>query len=104
MRHGLGERLRSAERCCKDLDRQIKGGDLLIKRLSRIVAAARPDESMAEQAALIETEPEVEPVDPPTVEPRAVPKVDPAPDARAVAAAAQAFAARARTRLNSLAA
>jgi hypothetical protein len=74
----LGERLRTAEHCCADLNRQTKAGDLLIKRLSRIVAAARP----------LELDPE--PVS--------------APDPQAVAAATQAFAARARTRLGSLAA
>jgi Domain of unknown function (DUF6468) len=76
--HTLGERLRTAERCCTDLNRQIKAGDVLIKRLSRIVAAARP----------LDLEPE--PVA--------------APDPQALAAAAQAFAERARTRLGPLAA
>jgi hypothetical protein len=60
------------------LNLQIKAGDALIKRLSRILAAARPGEGEAEPAG--------------------------APDPKAVAAAAQAFAERARTRLGSLAA
>jgi predicted RNase H-like nuclease (RuvC/YqgF family) len=76
--HTLGERLRTADHCCAELNLQIKAGDALIKRLSRILAAARPGEGEAEPAG--------------------------APDPKAVAAAAQAFAERARTRLGSLAA
>ena len=72
----LGERLRTADHCCAELNQQIKAGDILIKRLSRIVAAARPGEA----------------------EPTGT------PDPKAVALAAQAFAQRARTRLGSLAA
>jgi hypothetical protein len=68
----LGERLRNAELCCAELNQQVKAGDVLIKRLSRIVAASRPG--------------------------------DGAPDPKVVAAAAQAFAERARNRLGSLAA
>ena len=42
----LGERLRNADQTCAELSRQIKAGDVLIKRLSRIVAAgARADEA-----------------------------------------------------------
>ena len=74
----LGERLRTADRCCGELNEQIKAGDVLLKRLSRIVAAARPGEGGAEPPA--------------------------GPDPKAVAAAAQAFAERARTRVSSLAA
>jgi hypothetical protein len=74
----LGERLRTADHCCAELNEQIKAGDILIKRLSRIVAAARPGEGEGEPAA--------------------------APDPKALAAAAQAFAERARSRLGSLAA
>jgi len=74
----LGERLRTADRCSGELNEQIKAGDVLLKRLSRIVAAARPSEGGAEPPA--------------------------GPDPKAVAAAAQAFAERARTRLNSFAA
>jgi Domain of unknown function (DUF6468) len=76
--HTLGERLRTADRCCAELNQQIKAGDVLLKRLSRIVAAARPSEGDCEPVA--------------------------APDPKAVAAAAQAFAERARIRLGSLAA
>ena len=74
----LGERLRNAELCCTELSQQIKAGDVLMKRLSRIVAAARPADGSGEPVA--------------------------APDPKAVALAAQAFAERARTRLGSLAA
>ena len=74
----LGERLRTADRCSGELNEQIKAGDVLLKRLSRIVAAARPSEGGAEPPA--------------------------GPDPKAVAAAAQAFAERARTRVSSLAA
>jgi hypothetical protein len=76
--HTLGERLRTADRCCTELNQQIKAGDVLLKRLSRIVAAARPAEGDSDPAA--------------------------ARDPKAVAAAAQAFAERARARLGPLAA
>jgi hypothetical protein len=59
------------------LSEQIKAGEVLMKRLSRIVAAARPSE-----------------------DPEPVAATDP----KAVAAAAQAFAERARNRLGALAA
>jgi hypothetical protein len=74
----LGERLRSADRCRAELNEQIKAGDVLMKKLSRILAAARPGEGGPEPAA--------------------------PPDPKALAAAAQAFAERARTRLGALAA
>src|SRR5262249_20103668 len=63
----LGERLRTAERFSADMERQLDAGEEILDRLTRIVAATRP------QA--------------------------PAPDAQAVAAAAQAFADRARSRV-----
>jgi hypothetical protein len=87
--HTLGERLRTADQCCAELNLQIKAGDALLKRLSRILAAARPAESEAESAVAADPKPAVAAA---------------APDPRAVAAAAQAFAERARTRLGSLAA
>ena len=77
----LGERLRLADRCCAELNEQIKAGDLLFKRLSRIVAAARPGEGDSEPSTAAAT-----------------------PDPKALAAAAQAFAERARSRLGALAA
>jgi hypothetical protein len=78
----LGERLKAADRFCADLGRQVKGGELLIDRLSRIVGAARP---LFEEA----------PVPPPAPA---------APDPVALAAAAQVFAQRARKRIGPLAA
>jgi hypothetical protein len=75
--HTLGERLRNADRGCAELSEQIKAGEALMKRLSRIVAAARPSEDPEPVAAS---------------------------DPKAVAAAAQAFAERARNRLGALAA
>jgi hypothetical protein len=81
----LGERLRSADRCCGELQEQIKAGDVLIKRLSRIVAAAQP--------AAGDPEPGAAP------DPKGATR-----DPKAVAAAAQAFAKRARSRLGTLAA
>jgi hypothetical protein len=75
--HTLGERLRNADRGCAELSEQIKAGEALMKRLSRIVAAARPNEDPEPVAAS---------------------------DPKAVAAAAQAFAERARNRLGALAA
>jgi len=83
----LGERLRNADRCCAELSEQTKAGDVLMKRLSRIVAAARPGEGAPEPAPS---------------DAKAAAAV--APDPKALAAAAQAFAGRARARLDSLAA
>jgi hypothetical protein len=75
----LGHRLKAAERICVDLNRQLKAGEGIVSRISRIVAAARPalDEAVPEAAT---------------------------PDPKALAAAAQAFAERARERVGALAA
>jgi len=78
MREGeqsLGERLQRAERLSADIERQLDAGEDLLARLIRIAGAARPAD-----------------------EPAAT------PDAKAVAAAAQAFAERTRARLRGLAA
>jgi hypothetical protein len=75
----LGERLRTAERFSADIGRQLEAGEGILERLSQIVAAARPSEASGQQSAA-------------------------APDAKAMLAAAQAFAERARTRVNGLAA
>ena len=72
----LGERLRTAERFCAEMDRQLGDGEQVLDRLARIVMATRPDAVMA----------------PPTSDPRAL------------VAAAQAFAERARSRLDGRAA
>jgi hypothetical protein len=73
----LGERLRTAERFIADIDRQVAAGELVLHRLTQIAAAARPE---------------------------GVPAAPPESNASAVVKAAQAFAERARTRVNGLAA
>lgn len=74
---GLGERLRSAETLSGELGQQIVDGRAILNRLTQIAMAARP------------TEP---------------PLVAPVTNAKATAAAAQAFAARARSLVNGMAA
>jgi hypothetical protein len=71
----LGERLERMERVSAELDEQLGAGEALLVRLTRIAGAARP-----------------------AAAPTAV------PDAKAVAAAAQAFTERTRARLGGLAA
>jgi hypothetical protein len=84
----LGHRLKTAEKCCAELDRQLLAGDGVLSRLSRVVMAARtlndvvPAEIMAGQ----------EPARPP------------APDPHALAAAAHSFSERMRERVGVLAA
>jgi len=73
---GLGERLTRAERMSVDLDREISAAKDVLGRVSQIVAASRPAE----------------------------PSEPPRPDAQAIAAAAQAFADRLRTKVHGLAA
>jgi hypothetical protein len=72
----LGERLRTAERFCAEMDRQLAGGEDVLERLTRIVMATRPETVVAPSAS----------------------------DPRALVAAAQAFAERARSRLDGRAA
>jgi len=74
----LGERLRTAERFCAEIDRQVEGGNSVLERLALIVSAARPEFGLQPATA-------------------AAPA--PATDPRAMAAAAQALADRARSRL-----
>lgn len=78
----LGERLRTAERFAADIARQVEAGEDILNRLTQIAVAARPqqDSPSSHQA----------PTSP--------------PDAKAMLAAAQAFAERARSRANGLAA
>jgi hypothetical protein len=81
MREGeqsLGQRLQRVETFSADLERQLTSGEQLLARLVRIAGAARP--AQEEQAAAG------------------------VPDAKTVAAAAQAFAERARARVRGLAA
>jgi hypothetical protein len=73
----LGERLRSAERFCADIDHQVAAGNGVLERLAMIVSAARPELGMAAVA----------------------PAPAPAADPRSMVAAAQALADRARSRL-----
>jgi hypothetical protein len=73
----LGERLRSAERFGAEMDRQLADGEQVLDRLTRIVMATRPDAGGVVPAAS---------------------------DPRALVAAAQAFAERARSRLDGRAA
>lgn len=75
----LGGRLADAEQLSSDLRAQIEAGQELLARLVRIAAAARPGQDQAEG-------------------------VVPPPDAKTVAAAAQAFAERAQARIRGLAA
>ena len=74
----LGERVRAAERCCGELDRQVSAGDIVLNRLSRVVVAARSLQD--------------------------VPAAATAPDPKAVAAAARSFADRLRDRVSAMAA
>jgi len=75
----LGERLLTAERFCADMDRQLAAGESVLDRLGKIVMATRP-------------------------EPPATAAAVPASDPRAMVAAAQAFAERARSRIGGRAA
>jgi hypothetical protein len=81
------------------LNEQITAGDVLFKRLSRIVAAARPGEGDAEPAAGM-----LDPTRLGATRLGATKLGAAAPDPKALAAAAQAFAERARSRLGALAA
>ncbi len=71
----LGERLRTAERFSAEIARQLENGEDILDRVTRIVSASRPAAAPAT-----------------------------APNTNAVLAAAQAFAERARTRVNGRAA
>ena len=83
----LGERLRTAERFAADIARQVIAGETILSRLTQIAIAARPgqDTVVASGAA---------PGD----------ETTPPRDAKTMLAAAQAFAERARSRVNGLAA
>jgi len=80
----LGERLRTAERFSADIGRQIKVGEEILGRLTQIASAVRPA-----GAPPLEAGPVI---------------AASAPDAKATAVAAQAFAARARLRMRGAAA
>ena len=74
----LGERLNAADRFCADLRAQVKGGEMVLSRLARVVVAAQ---SLNDVPAAAE-----------------------APDPKALAAAARSFANRQRERIGTLAA
>jgi len=86
---GLGERLRKAERVTIEIDRTVTAGKELLGRLSQIVTAGRGNDHQV--APLSEVR-------------RSDTKVDTRTDAKAVAAAAEAFADRLRTKVHGLAA
>ena len=87
---GLGERLRKAERVAIEVDRSIAGGRELLDRLTQIVAAGRGGKIS-------------EPPEP--AAPKPVPgELKAVSGARAVAAAAEAFAERLRTKVHGFAA
>jgi hypothetical protein len=91
---GLGERLRKAERVTIEIDRTVAAGKDLLGRLSQIVTAGRgADQTITplHDAPRGETKPDSKPDAKRT-------------DAKTVAAAAQAFADRLRTKVHGLAA
>ena len=88
---GLGERLRKAERTGIELDRALVEGRDLIERLTKIAAVRRPAEDAGAARKSV----------PPSVAP--APEAQRA-DAKAVAAAAEAFAERLRMKVHGLAA
>jgi len=102
----LGERLRAAERTSIGLDLQIAAGKDILGRVQKIIDAAKTyEETLKAQRQLLQIQP-VEPIfllgddDP-------APPAPPPPQrqsAKSVAAAAQAFAERLRTRVHGLAA
>jgi hypothetical protein len=86
----LGERLRTAERFLADIEREVKAGEVVVERISRITEAAR-DAGRPRKPPI----PAVEPIIPVIVR-------DPGDNhpagAASTLAAAKAFAARAQTR------
>ena len=101
----LGERLRTAERFCADIERQITAGDRVLDRLVRIVSATRPD--AAAPAAVTAATPAALPAPAAPAVPAAAaaaPAPASTPDPRAMVAAAQALAQRTRSRMGGRAA
>lgn len=103
---GLGRRLKVAEAVSANLARQITAGEQVVMRLAKIAGFAQPAE-VELAAPVLERTPTAPPVAPTPVRP---PRAEPAPihargpDAHATAAAAQAFAGRARLRAKGAAA
>jgi uncharacterized protein DUF6468 len=82
----LGEKLETASQMSDHLKRQLSECDHVVRRLSKIAIAARPQNQGQNQAMVIEPEPA----------PARLPPPKPT-GAKAVAAAAQAFSERRRT-------
>jgi Domain of unknown function (DUF6468) len=109
---GLGERLRKAERLAGDIDRAVVSGKDLISRLSQIVSAGRraDDAAMsaeprsAGKAVPVKAESKVEDIIQTKADGMAAAKAAIKTDAKAVAAAAEAFAERLRMKVHGLAA
>ncbi len=99
---GLGERLRKAERVTIEIERSVVAGKELLGRLSQIVTAGRGNEHPV--APLEARGSAAEAVTEADAAPKTDSKSNPRNDARAVAAAADAFAARVRTKVHGLAA
>ncbi|WP_406854083.1 DUF6468 domain-containing protein [Alsobacter sp. KACC 23698] len=103
----IGAQLRVAEQHSAELAGRIQSGDDVISRISRIVETARGGLEPAGPAAAPRTAPSVAPPPPPAVSPREAPEVaSNGANSRLAAtlAAAEAFAQRARRRLDSQAA
>jgi hypothetical protein len=103
----LGERLRTAERFCADIERQLAAGDQVLDRLVRIVSATRPDVVTPAAAPTPSTLPALAaPAVPVASAAAPVPAPAPVstPDPRAMVAAAQALAQRTRSRMGGRAA
>jgi len=104
---GLGERLRKAERVTIEIDRTVSAGKDLLSRLSQIVTAGRGSDhpvAALSEAGRDEAKPETNKPETNKPETKAAAKFQARADAKAVAAAAEAFAERVRTKVHGLAA
>jgi hypothetical protein len=97
----LGERLRTAERFCADIDRQLAAGDRVMDRLARIVSATRPETALPGPAMPLPAPAAPAPL---AAAPAPAPAPVSTPDPRAMVAAAQALAQRTRSRMGGRAA
>jgi hypothetical protein len=97
----LGERLRTAERFCADIDRQLAAGDRVMDRLARIVSATRPETALPAPAMPLPAPAAPAPLG---AAPAPAPAPVSTPDPRAMVAAAQALAQRTRSRMGGRAA
>ncbi len=101
---GLGERLRKAERVTIEIDRAVVSGKDLVSRLTQIVSAGRRPDDEARPAEL-KIAAALGTVKTDAVEAQGAKVTEPKTrDAKAVAAAADAFAERLRTKVHGLAA